>query len=75
MYNASELYFTRTVRCFFEENKIRTVHFSEQCSMVQPQEEGNTCFHFPAFQTHNLVGPMNSNLSKTQTQQRRQTLS
>jgi hypothetical protein len=43
--------------------------------MVQPQEEGNTCFHFPAFQTHNLVGPMNSNLSKTQTQQRRQTLS
>jgi len=38
MYSASELYFTRTVRCFFEENKIRTVHFSEQC-------EGYTMLH------------------------------
>jgi len=56
--------------------------------MMQPQEAGNTCFRFPEFQTHNLVGLMNSNLyffcyqtllhlrfKKTQTQQRRQTLS
>ena len=29
MYSASDLYFTRTVRCFFEEKKIHIVHFSE----------------------------------------------
>jgi hypothetical protein len=71
MYSASELYFTRTVRCFFKENKICIVHlrslhhaalFTEQCSMVQPQEIGNICFCFLAFQTHNLMGLMNNNL-------------
>jgi len=61
----------------------------EGCCMVQQQEAPRTCFHILAFQMWNWMGSMNSILyfflvikrcyicvlNKTQTQQRRQTLS
>ena len=95
MNNTSEInymhwFFKKKKNCLSEQCEWIKIHLHcwRDAAWCSREKQVGPAFDFHAFQTHNLVGPMNRNLrffltkrcwicvlSKTQTQQRRQTRS